>query len=105
MWRGFPQDPTEHCQFYKAKSLCVEIVRCKDCIYYQCEKVLMSNGELRDYTEQEIKEGKCVSLDKGINLGSRCLRHMRWEENCIPVWFNDNDYCSYGKKLKEIEGE
>lgn len=34
MWRAYPQDPTEHCQFFKDKSLFVELpCRCKDCEY------------------------------------------------------------------------
>ena len=77
-----------------------EVIRCKDCVYFQPEYVEMENGERRPYTEQEIKNGKLVSLVKGINCGSRCERFRYWEKNPYPVWFNENDFCSYGK-LKE----
>lgn len=49
-----------------------KVVRCKDCVFWQ---------------------GK-----KGINLGSRCLRNQSEKENSIPVWCNENDFCSFGKK-------
>lgn len=93
------------CTHYKDKSLCIELpCRCEECIYFQCDKVLLSDGTYRDYTEEEIKNGKCVTLDVGINAGSRCMRIWHWERNDIPVWFDKDDYCSYGrKKLKEIE--
>lgn len=42
MWRAFPQDPTEHCQFFKDKSLFVELP-CKvgDVVYTtNCSKVV-----------------------------------------------------------------
>ena len=79
----------------------VEVVRCKDCIYFQPEFILTNDGERRPYTEQEIKNGKVVSMDVGINCGSRCERFGYWEENKIPVWFDENDFCSYGKRRKE----
>jgi hypothetical protein len=82
-----------------------EVARCKDCIYFQPDFVLQ-NGERRPYTEEEIKNGKLVTGDVGINCGSRCERFGYWEENKIPVWFNENDYCSYfKKKYTESEGE
>ena len=80
-----------------------EVERCKDCIYFQPDFVLQ-NGERRPYTEEEIKNGKIVTGDVGINCGSRCERFDYWEENKIPVWFSENDYCSYFKK-KYTEGK
>lgn len=74
-----------------------EVVRCKDCVYFQPEYVEMENKERRPYTKEEIKNGKFVSLEKGINCGSRCERFSYWEKNSYPVWFNENDFCSYGK--------
>lgn len=89
-----------------------EVVRCKDCVYFQPPYVEMENKERRPYTEEEIKNGKFVTMEKGINCGSRCERFWHWEENQCPVWFNENDFCSYGKskseaekKLKELKGE
>lgn len=74
-----------------------EVVRCKDCVYFQPEFVEMENKERRPYTKEEIKNGKFVTIEKGINCGSRCERFRYWNENQYPVWFNENDFCSYGK--------
>lgn len=89
-----------------------EVVRCKDCVYFQPPYVEMENKKRRPYTEEEIKNGKFVTMEKGINCGSRCERFWHWEENQCPVWFNENDFCSYGKskaeaekKLKELIGK
>jgi hypothetical protein len=83
----------------------VEVVRCKDCIYFQPDFVLTNDGERRPYTQEEKESGfGYVSMEKGINCGSRCERHGYWEENKIPVWFGENDFCSYGE-LKECEGK
>lgn len=74
-----------------------EVVRCKDCAYFQPEYVEMENKERRPYTEEEIKNGKFVTMEKGINCGSMCERFEYWDKNSYPVWFNENDFCSYGK--------
>lgn len=81
----------------------VEVVRCKDCIYFQPDFVLTNSGERRPYTKEE-KESHfgLVNISKGINCGSRCERYSYWEENCIPVWFNENDFCSYGKRKEPL---
>ena len=76
----------------------VEVVRCKDCKHFQPCFVLTGNGDRRPYTEEEIKNGKIVSGDIGINCASRCERFGYWEENKIPVWFSENDFCSYGER-------
>lgn len=92
------------CGCFKEETNFVKVVRCKDCIYFQPDFVLTNDGERRPYTQEE-KESDFgyVSMDKGINCGSRCERHGYWEENKIPVWFGENDFCSYGE-LKECEG-
>jgi len=82
----------------------VEVVRCKDCIYFQPDFVLTNSGERRPYTKEE-KESHfgLVNSSKGINCGSRCERYSYWEENGIPVWFNENDFCSYGKRKEPLQ--
>ena len=77
-----------------------KVVRCKDCVYFQPDFVEMENKERRPYTKEEIKNGKFVTIEKGINCGSRCERFRYWNENQCPVWFNENDFCSYGKPKK-----
>ncbi len=76
----------------------VEVVRCKDCKHFQPCFVLTNDGERRPYTEEEIKKGKVVTGDVGINCGSRCERFGYWDENKIPVWYNETDFCSYGER-------
>lgn len=80
-----------------------KVVRCKDCVYFQPEFVEMENKERRPYTKEEIKNGKFVTIEKGINCGSRCERFRYWNENQYPVWFNENDFCSYGKQKQSKE--
>ena len=76
----------------------VEVVRCKDCKHFQPCFVMTADGERRPYTDEEIKNGKMVTGDVGINCGSRCERFGYWEENKIPVWYSENDFCSYGER-------
>lgn len=80
-----------------------KVVMCKDCVYFQPEYVEMENKERRPYTKEEIKNGKFITMEKGINCGSRCERFRYWEENQYPVWFNENDFCSYGKQKQSKE--
>ena len=82
---------------FKEKDI-VEVVRCKDCKHFQPCFVLTNDGERRPYTEEEIKKGKMVTGDVGINCASRCERFGYWDENKIPVWYNENDFCSYGER-------
>jgi hypothetical protein len=79
----------------------VAVVRCKDCKYFQPRFVLTAEKERRPYTEEEIKNGEIVSADVGINCGSRCERFGYWEENKIPVWFSENDYCNHGERSEK----
>ena len=74
------------------------VVRCKDCKYFQPKFILTNDGEKRPYTEEEKKLPLGVNMTVGINCGSRCMRHLYWEENDIPFWFSENDFCSYGER-------
>ena len=91
----YDKDSIVSCDQFKPQADYVEVVRCKYCIFFQPDFVLTNDGERRPYTEEE-KELPYVSIDVGINCGSRCERHGYWEENKIPVWFSENDFCSYG---------
>ena len=78
----------------------VPVVRCKDCKHFQPAFVQTNDGERRPYTEEEKQSGfGLVSAEKGINCGSRCERLGYWEQNSIPVWFSENDYCSYAERI------
>ena len=80
----------------------VEVVRCKDCVYFQPNFVETNNGERRPYTEEEKNSPLgMVTCDVGVNCGSRCERFDYWEDNRFPVWFQENDFCSYGKRKEQ----
>ena len=80
----------------------VNVVRCKDCVYFQPNFVETNNGERRPYTEEEKNSPLgMVTCDVGVNCGSRCERFDYWEDNRFPVWFQENDFCSYGKKKEQ----
>lgn len=82
---------------YKERDM-VEVVRCKDCKYFIPKHIKLDDGTTRAYTEEEKRLPLGVSGDVGINCGSRCMRHLYWEENSIPFWFQENDFCSYGER-------
>ena len=75
-----------------------QVVRCKDCIYWQKPQVLLNDGTYRDYEPSEC-DG-FVSLEVGINVGSYCTRFDRDNENRIPHYMNADDFCSRGARLE-----
>lgn len=79
----------------------VEVVRCKDCIWFVPEFVLTNDGERRPYTEEEKNLPFGVLANVGINCGSRCERCSEWEENRVPVFVQENDFCSYGERKSD----
>ena len=88
----------KECDFFKATADVVEVVRCKNCIWFVHEHIKLSDGTTRPYTDEEKKLPCGVTSDIGINVGSYCLRKGYWEQNGIPVWFKENDFCSYGER-------
>lgn len=76
----------------------VEVVRCKDCIYWQKPQVKLKDGKYRDYTEEETKAGEIVDSSVGINVGSFCAKYNRYHINRIPQFMGENDFCSKGKR-------
>ena len=76
----------------------VEVVRCGDCIHFMPKHILLDDGTRRPYTEEEKKLPLGVTGDVGINCGSRCLRERAWENNRVPVYVQETDFCSYGKR-------
>ena len=79
----------------------VEVIRCKDCKHFIPEHIRLDNGTTRAYTEQEKNLPFGVMGDVGINCGSRCMRYQHWEENRVPVWVQEDDFCSYGKRREQ----
>jgi len=80
-----------------------EVVRCGECKWFMPKHILLDDGMRRAYTEEERKLPLGVTGDVGINCGSSCMRHLYWEENRIPVWFQENDFCSYGERRSNDE--
>lgn len=67
------------------------IIHCKDCIWWEDEHVLLSDGTKRPYTEEEKKNCPTgVTCDIGINVGSRCMVNP----HITSLFRNANDYCS-----------
>lgn len=77
------------------------VVRCKDCKWFVPKHIRLDDGSTREYTEEEKKLPLGVPGNVGINCGSKCMRHISWLENSVPVWVQENDYCSYGER-KEV---
>lgn len=76
----------------------VPVVRCKDCKHYIPAHIRLKDGTTRPYTEEEKKLPFGVTGDVGINCGSVCMRKLYWQENRIPVYVQDTDFCSYGER-------
>lgn len=81
----------------------VKVVRCKDCKWFIPKHIKLDDGTTRPYTEEEKKLPFGVTGDVGINCGSRCMRCLRWEENSIPVYVQENDFCSHGKRKEQTK--
>ena len=79
----------------------VEVVRCKDCIYYHKAHVLCKDGTEKDFSEfppEAIGTAGFVSVNYGINVGGKC----EFEKNCgyevdKSVYREPDDFCSRGK--------
>lgn len=73
----------------------VEVVRCKDCIWFTGRHILHGDGT-KTFVD---KESPFVTVDVGINVQAKCDRHSYVENNFV----NDdgNDYCSYGRRESE----
>lgn len=85
----------------------VEVVRCKDCIYFQDRYIKLTDGSKRPYKKGE----SIVPLSVGINVGSCCTRidyaivhgHRDGEPSVdeTRLWTKPDDFCSYGERKDE----
>lgn len=85
----------------------VEVVRCKDCIYFQDRYIELPDGSKRLYEKGE----NIVPLSAGINVGSYCKRidyaivhgHRGGEPSVDETrfWTNPDDFCSYGERKED----
>lgn len=84
-----------------------EVVRCKDCIYFQDRYIELPDGSKRPYKKGESS----VPLSVGINVGSYCTRidyaivhgyrHGEPSVDETRLWTKPNDFCSYGERKCE----
>lgn len=81
-----------------------EVVRCKDCKYFQDRYIELPDGSKRAYKKGE----NSVSISIGINIGSHCTRidyaivhGYRDGEPSVDktrLWVQPDDFCSYGER-------
>lgn len=84
-----------------------EVVRCRDCIYFQDRYIELPDGSKRPYKKGE----SIVPLSVGTNVGSYCTRidyaivhGYRCGEPSADetrLWTKPDDFCSYGERKDE----
>lgn len=77
----------------------VEVVRCKDCIYWKTRHVRLDDGTERDYLPGE----DYVDISVGINVGSQC--RVDCGEGFGYTFREDGDFCSRGRRKMDAEVE
>ena len=80
-----------------------EVIRCKDCRYYDPPHV-ENEGERYEYNDMPAEAFDplgtgFVTADYGINVGGRCCRNYNigYAED-KRVYVTDNDYCSRAER-------
>ena len=80
-----------------------EIIRCKDCIYYDPPHV-ENNGVRYEYTEMpadafDVLGTGLVTTEYGINIGGRCCRdYNAGYEDDKRVYVPENNHCGRGER-------
>ena len=80
----------------------VEVVRCKDCVWWCERQVRLKDGTCRDYLPDEPF---IVALNVGINVGSHCTKHGFKNESGSWVWSPKDGFCSYGERRESEVSE
>ena len=88
----------------------IDIVRCKECKWYDPPHILHKDGTRTDVDE----DAPWVTVDVGINCGGQCIHHIDLKTYCvnhdrenpddnerIVIFRKPDDFCSYGER----EGE
>lgn len=86
----------------------VEVVRCKDCVYWRDRHVLTPDGQRKSYAEMPPEAFNdvpglwvgAVTCAYGINCGSRCEINGDSDE-C--VFREAGDFCSRGVKKDAVD--
>ena len=80
----------------------MNIVRCEECIYWRDWHVLEQDGTRRPYKKNEIDSVtglRSVPTSVGANVSPQCFYDYLFSEGIVqPVFRNENDFCSKGKK-------
>lgn len=85
----------------------VQVVRCKDCVYFHKAHVLCNDGTEKDFSEFPPEAfgllGDSVTGEYGINVGSKCEidKHNGYGVD-KSVFRNEEDFCSRG--IRRTEG-
>ena len=94
----------------------VEVVRCKDCVYYHKAHVKLDDGTELDYDSDVVKEyqqkrkesgdpfWEMVCADLGMNVGGRCERdnNQGYAED-KAVFRSETDFCSKARAKMEAQ--
>ena len=94
----------------------VEVVRCKDCVYYHKAHVKLDDGTELDYDSDVVKEyqqkrkesgdpfWEMVCADLGMNVGGRCERdnNQGYAED-KAVFRSETDFCSKARAKMEVQ--
>jgi hypothetical protein len=79
----------------------IDIVRCRDCIYYDAPHV-EKDGERYEYADMPEDAfdafGEGVHSGYGINVGGRCLRSKAKLARGKSIFMDEDDYCSKGER-------
>ena len=84
-----------------------ELIRCKDCIYYDPPHV-ENNGVRYEYTEMpadafDVFGTGLVTTEYGINIGGRCCRdYNAGYDDDKRVYVPENNYC--GRAERRTDG-
>ena len=85
----------------------VEVVRCKDCVYWRDRHVLTPDGKRKSYAEmppEAFVHDSCldgaVTIEYGINCGSRCEINGDSDE---AVFREAGDFCSRGVRKYAVD--
>lgn len=84
----------------------VEVVRCKDCKWYDPPHIEYNDGSREDYPT------RFVTIDEGINIGGKCTnkksvyccnhdREDPEDQQEIVIFRSPEDFCSYGERSEE----
>ena len=80
----------------------VEVVRCKDCIFWKPRHIKLNDGSEREYLPGE----DLVEVSVGINVGSKCMVDEGRGYGCDKsVFRGEYDFCSRGERKMDAEVE